>query len=177
MIGISSSPVLLILAFTGAYWNISLVIHEVVEHVIEEPHIMTAPMHNTDLSIQRLYEQTTKEVDSFKATYLVLPFEPEGQITFYGEVDTFNPLSSEYSNFITFDKNTGKQIFTQDIRTASVFTVFEDSFRKLHFGYFAGLPSKILWCFLGLSPVILAFTGLYLYWFKHRKKVNKRKAL
>lgn len=170
MIGISSSPVLLILAFTGAYWNISMVIHEVAEHVIEEPYIMIAPMHNTDLSIQQLYENTGKEIDSFRANYLVLPFEPEGQITFYGNVDTTNPLSSEYANFISFDKITGEKIFTQDIRTASVFTIFEDSFRKLHFGYFAGLPSKIIWCVLGLSPVILALSGLYLYWFRHRKR-------
>lgn len=40
MIGITSSPVLLILALTGAYWNASVVIHEVSEHIIEEPVII-----------------------------------------------------------------------------------------------------------------------------------------
>lgn len=170
MVGISASPVLLILAFTGAYWNISLVIHEVVEHAIEEPHIMTAPMHNNALSIQALYESTHSELDSFTATYLVLPFEPKGHITFYGKVNTKNPLASEYANYVVFDKNTGEKTFTQDIRTAGSITIFEDTFRKLHFGYFAGLPSKILWCVLGLSPLILAFTGLYLYWFRRRNK-------
>jgi len=169
MVGISSSPVLLILAFTGAYWNISLVIHEVVEHVIEEPYIMTKPLHNQELSIQQLYEQTSSEITSFNATYLVLPFEPNMDITFYGEVESPNPLNSEYANMINFDKNTGKTTFTQDIRDTGSFTVFEDTFRKLHFGYFAGLTSKIMWCVLGLSPVILSFTGLYLYWFRNRK--------
>ena len=55
--------------------------------------------------------------------------------------------------------------------------VIDDSFRKLHFGYFLGLPSKILWCILGLSPVILACTGLYLYWFRRRKKLTRAKLL
>lgn len=175
MIGISASPVLLILAFTGAYWNILLVVHEVTEHVIEEPYDMIAPLHSADLSIQSLYEKSKSEIESFKPTYLVLPFEPKMDITFYGEVDTPNPLNSEYSNMITFDKDSGKTTFTQDIREANVLMVIDDSFRKLHFGYFAGLTSKVIWCVLGLSPVILAFTGLYLYWFRKRKKFTKVK--
>jgi len=175
MVGISSSPVLLILAFTGAYWNILLVVHEITEHVIEEPHKMTAPLHNADLSIQTLYEQSKNEIDSFTPNYLVLPFESNLDITFYGAVESSNPLNSEYANFVTFDKNSGKSILTQDIRTTNVLMVIDDSFRKLHFGYFAGLTSKILWCVLGFSPVILAFTGLYLYWFRKRKKFTKPK--
>ena len=56
---------------------------------------------------------------------------------------------------------------SQDVRNASNLHVTIDSFRKLHFG---GLISKILWCILGLSPLILAFSGLYLYWYKNRNK-------
>jgi len=173
MVGISSSPVLLILAFTGAYWNILLVVHEITEHVIEEPYKMTAPLHNAELSIQTLYEQSKNEIDSFTPNYLVLPFEPSLDITFYGAVESSNPINSEYANFVTFDKISGKSILTQDIRTSHVLTVIDDSFRKLHFGYFAGLTSKIIWCVLGFSPIILAFTGLYLYWFRKRKKFTK----
>ena len=134
---------------------------------------MTAPLHNAELSIQTLYEQSKNEIDSFTPNYLVLPFEPSLDITFYGAVESSNPLNSEYANFVTFDKISGKSILTQDIRTSHVLTVIDDSFRKLHFGYFAGLTSKIIWCVLGFSPIILAFTGLYLYWFRKRKKFTK----
>lgn len=172
MVGVSSSPVLLILAFTGAYWNILLVVHEVSEHVIETPYKISAPLHNTELSIQALYEQSKTEIETFTPRYLVLPFEPELDITFYGEVDTPNPLNSEYATLVTFDKNSGETTFKQDVRTSNLLMVIDDSFRKLHFGYFLGLPSKILWCILGLSPVILTCSGLYLYWFRKRKMFN-----
>ena len=62
-----------------------------------------------------------------------------------------------------------------DIRDAPLINIVVDTFRKLHFGYFAGLPSKIVWCVLGLTPLWLSLTGLYFYWFRTRKK-NRRKA-
>jgi len=170
MIGISSSPVLLILAFTGAYWNASVVIHEVSEHIIEEPVIMNAPFHNQKLSIEKLKYTSSELIDSFTATYLVLPFEPNMDITFYGVVDSPNPLHSEYGSLVTFDKQSGDLTISQDIRKTDGLTVTLDSFRKLHFGYFAGLTSKIIWCILGLSPVFLSMTGFYLYWQRSRRK-------
>nr|WP_241651954.1 PepSY-associated TM helix domain-containing protein [Pseudoalteromonas phenolica] len=48
------------------------------------------------------------------------------------------------------------------------FLVAVDSFRKLHFGYFAGLPSRVIWCLIGLTPLIFAITGCYL-WLKRRR--------
>ena len=56
-----------------------------------------------------------------------------------------------------------------DIREVCVGWQVIDSFRKLHFGYFAGLISKIIWCVIGLSPVWLGGTGFYL-WFTRRKR-------
>lgn len=170
MIGIASSPVLLILAFTGAYWNASVVIHEVSEHIIEEPVIMNAPFHNQNLSIEKLKNTSSELIHSFTATYLVLPFEPNLDITFYGVVDSPNPLHSEYGSLVTFNKESGDLTISQDIRQTDGLTVTLDSFRKLHFGYFAGLTSKIIWCILGLSPVFLSFTGFYLYWQRNRRK-------
>jgi len=176
MIGIASSPVLLILAFTGAYWNASVVIHEVSEHIIEEPVIMNAPFHNQQLSIEKLKNTSSELIDSFTATYLVLPFEPNLDITFYGVVDSPNPLHSEYGSLVTFDKKSGDLTISQDIRKTDGLTVTLDSFRKLHFGYFAGLTSKIIWCILGLSPVFLSMTGFYLYWQRsRRRKVSKER--
>ncbi|SFD65024.1 PepSY-associated TM helix domain-containing protein [Pseudoalteromonas denitrificans] len=175
MTGIASSPVLLVLAFTGAYWNATVVIHEVSEHIIAKPVKMNAALHNQSLSIEKLRETSSRLIDSFNATYLVLPYEPDMNITFYGVVNSHNPLNSEYGSLVTFDKNSGDVTFSQDIRKTDTLTVTLDSFRKLHFGYFAGLTSKIMWCILGLSPVFLSITGFYLYWQRNRRKRNARK--
>jgi uncharacterized iron-regulated membrane protein len=177
MIGIMSSPVIIILAFTGAYWNIAEVIHEVEEHVIKTPHTMTNALHSPNISLQALYESTGDTISDFEATYLLMPFEPEMNITFYGKLVTSNPLNSNYASSIQYDKLTGKLVSAEDVRNASALHVTIDSFRKLHFGHFAGLTSKILWCILGLSPVILSFTGLYLFWYRQRKRIPKDKTI
>lgn len=170
MVGISSAPVILILAFTGAYWNISLVIHEVEEHIIEEPYLVTKPLYNQNISIQGLLEKSKKTIDTFEATYILMPFEPAMNIEFFGKVNSANPLNSNYASSIIYDKHSGDVVSIEDIRADNAIHETVDSFRKLHFGHFGGLTSKIIWCVLGLSPLILAFTGLYLYLYRNRNK-------
>lgn len=173
LFGIISSPILIILAVTGGYYNIAAVVHEVEEHV--EPHpLLTEPLYNEKLDFQQLLEKTKIYVNGFKATYFLFPFEPELHITFFGEVPSKNPLTSEYASTVTYDRNSGELMAAFDIRNASVITVVVDTFRKLHFGYFAGLPSKVIWSVLGLTPLWLSLTGLYFYWFRKSKRTRKQ---
>lgn len=171
-IGIISSPVLILTALTGAYWNLIGIIHEIDEHSGDEHSYITQPLYSPDISFESLRLQSGNEIANFQAGYLAIPHEAEEQIVFYGEVPSSNPFNSEYASLVTFDKITGKLVGTHDIRTADTLSVFLDSFRKLHFGYFGGILTRILWCLLGLMPVFLAFTGLYLYW--QRKKPRKK---
>ncbi|WP_220754098.1 PepSY domain-containing protein [Shewanella sp. KT0246] len=170
-IGILSSPILLIMAFTGGYWNIAGILHEINEHGDSGHVYITAPLHSPDISFETLRIQSSKEIPTYQAGYLAMPHEPDRNITFYGAVETNNPLNSEYSSIVSFDKTSGELVQKQDIRDAGFLMVFLDSFRKLHFGYFGGLITRIIWCFVGLMPVILGFTGLYLYWSRRQQKV------
>lgn len=176
LIGILSSPVLLILAFTGGYYNIAAVVHEVTEHIEAHP-ILKSPLYSKDIDFQTLLNQTKSDISGYQANYLTFPFEPDLHITFYGEVPTANFLTSEYASAITYDRQTSVKTLVYDIRTATNLSVVVDTFRKLHFGYFAGLPSKIIWCVLGLSPLWLALTGLYFYLFRTKRKTNRNKTV
>ncbi|WP_440874205.1 PepSY-associated TM helix domain-containing protein [Thalassotalea sp. PLHSN55] len=170
--GIISSPVLIILAVTGGYYNIAAVVHEVTEHI--EPHpLLTKPLYRETIDFQALLERSKQDIPDFNATYFTFPFEPELHLTFYGEVPTGNPLTSEYASTVTYDRSSGALMAAYDIRAASNINVVVDTFRKLHFGYFAGLPSKVIWSFLGLTPLWLALTGFYFYWFRKRKPRRK----
>lgn len=171
-IGILSSPVLIIVALTGVYWNFIGIQHELNEHSQGEHYLISAPRYSPEISFEALMQQTEVEIASFKAGYLTIPFEPGRDITFYGEVDSSNPFNSEYASYVSFDRTTGKLLAKQDIRQAGTLTVFLDSFRKLHFGYFGGLLSRIIWCIIGLMPLILGFTGLYLYWHRRQQRVK-----
>lgn len=178
-IGIISSPILIVIAFTGGYWNIAGILHELEEHSGDNHQYMTAAYHSPNISFETLKQQAEAEIPSFKPGYMVVPNEPEDAITFFGDVNTNNPLNSEYSSTVSFDKVTGELLSKSDIREAGFLTVFIDSFRKLHFGYFGGLTTRIIWCVIGLSPVILMITGFYLYWDRRKKKRkgNQRTAL
>ncbi|BDX06493.1 PepSY-associated TM helix domain-containing protein [Planctobacterium marinum] len=172
-IGITSSPVLIILAFTGAWWNMSEVLHETIEHGAEEHQVLQQPIYAQHLNFEAMRQQSTQQITDFRATYMVFPFEEERHITFFGEVPTSNPLTSQYASTVTWHRDTGELVHKSDVRNAGFMHVFVDSFRKLHFGYFGGPTTKIIWCILGLSPIWLALTGLYFYWFRKRKQTKK----
>lgn len=168
-IGITSSPVILILAITGGYFNIAAVVHDVTEHMEEHP-VLSERLYGENIDFQALLDNSKTEIDGFRPTYFLFPFEDDLHFTFFGEVPTGNPLISEYSSTVTFSRDTGLHMANYDIRETTTINVVVDTFRKLHFGYFGGLTSKIIWCILGLSPLWLALTGLYFYWFRKAKR-------
>ena len=169
MTGVIGSPIIIILAITGGYFNGAVWYHEVIEHAEEEHFVLTKNLYNEEISFQHVLDDSQKQIPSFNGTFLVMPLEPNENITLFGEVDTSNPLASEYANTVTYNKLTGEHMANWDIREVGVGWQVIDSFRKLHFGYFAGLISKIIWCVIGLSPVWLGGTGFYL-WFTRRKR-------
>ena len=42
----------------------------------------------------------------------------------------------------------------------------------IHYGTFGGLPTRILYVFVGLSPTVLFFTGLTMYRLRRRPKLQ-----
>ena len=174
-VGITASPVFILIAFTGVYWNVSILLHEVLEHGFEEEHAhITAAYHSPSISFEALRIDTTQKIASFEPTYLAIPNEPDMHISFFGEVNTGNPFVSQYASMVTYNKDDAALITAYDIREASIWAVLDDSTRKLHFGYFAGMWSKVVWCVVGLTPLILAITGLWMYLLRRRPKSARR---
>lgn len=175
MVGIIASPVFILISFTGVYWNLSLILHEVLEHSSEEEHVyITEPYHSSNISFESLRQDTTKQISSYHPYYMTIPNEPEMDITFFGEVDTANPFISEYASMVTYSRETGALVTAYDIRDASIWAMLDDSTRKLHFGYFGGIWSKVVWCIIGLSPVFLAITGLLMYILRKKQRRVRR---
>ncbi|MBU2884962.1 PepSY domain-containing protein [Gilvimarinus agarilyticus] len=175
MIGIVSAPILVILAFTGGWWNIAAYLHEMEEHSDGfEHHRMQERLYSDQLSLDALVAEAEQSVDGFTATYLSLPWEPQANITVWGEVPTGNILSSQYNSTTSFDAQTGEKLSTYDIREAGLGARIIDTYTSLHYGDFAGLFSRIIWAVLGTSPVILSITGITL-WVKRRKQRSRAK--
>jgi len=175
MTGIIGAPILLILGFTGAWWNITHFAHELEEHADGHEHYkMAERLYSDDLSLQGLMDDAGLQLENFETTYISFPWEPDTNFTFWGDVHTGNPLISEYSSTVSYDAQTGEHLGNYDIREASLGAVIVDSYRRLHFGNFAGLVSKILWCVIGLSPLLLSITGIYIWYQRREKRRNAR---
>lgn len=182
MVGVITSPILLILGFTGAWWNISELIHEYEEHSDgAEHHVMTGRLYNDDLSLDSLLARTQQRVQDFDPTYISMPWEPGRPITVYGDVPDSNFLISQYASWVAFDAGNGERLAEQDIRAAGLGVKVIDSYRRLHFGDFGGLASRIVWAIAGLMPLVLAVTGVTLWSLRRRKMKraaeNKRQRL
>ena len=176
MTGTMASPILLVLGFTGAWWNITHFAHEMEEHASGAVHYkMAERLYSDDVSLQALLDDTGSRIAGFEATYITLPWEPGVNITFWGDVHSSNPLLSQYASNVSYDPQTGGYIASYDIREATLGAKVLDSYRRLHFGNFAGLFSKVIWCLVGLAPLILSFTGLYIWFQRREKRRNARK--
>lgn len=178
-VGALSSPVLLILGITGGYWNIAHYLHELEEHAGGAEHYKSqGSLLSSNISLDAKYQESVNTIDGLSITYLVMPFEPERGLTFFGKVPGNNVITeavaSQYASTVTFDRETGAVKHVHDIRTAGVGEQILDSFRELHFGSFGGMISRIIWCILGLSPVLLSITGLYVW--LGRKRARRKKS-
>ncbi|MHC5862935.1 PepSY domain-containing protein [Nostoc sp.] len=45
-----------------------------------------------------------------------------------------------------------------------------NSFNDLHYGTFGGLPTRILYVFVGVAPLVLFVTVFFMWWYRYRTK-------
>lgn len=173
LIGAWASPMILILGITGIYFNAMVLYHEIFEHPSEDHYEPSSSLYNETIDFQYLIDDSVTQLDTFTPTYMLYPFEPEMNITVFGHQSGFNPFASNYASTVSYDRTSAELIVAIDGREANAVTKVVDSFRELHFGSFAGLGSKLIWSTLGLSPLILGLSGLYIWWSRKRKKYRR----
>lgn len=175
MVGVIASPILVILAFTGVWWNIAELLHEMEHHEDGHGHhIMQDRLYSDRISLDAMLEESADRIKGFQTTYISLPYEPDLDVYFWGDVPSSNFLYSEYASVLGFDKETGENLSTLDVREAGLGWQIVDTYRRLHFGDFAGLPSRILWAIVGLAPLLLAITGITLWWKRRAQRKRSR---
>ena len=92
-------------------------------------------------------------------------------IRIFGYVMWQSFLHNEYSSVITYDKESGKLVSVLDIKNANLSEKILSAFRRSHFGDY-NQTTKFIWFIVGISPLVLGISGLYLWFrkFKRRKK-------
>jgi uncharacterized iron-regulated membrane protein len=67
-------------------------------------------------------------------------------------------------NHVYLDPSSGKVLaISREVDQPLATRIFA-AFAPIHYGEFGGLPSKVLWAFVGLLPTVLFVTGLITWW-------------
>lgn len=169
-IGIATIPFNLILGFTGAYWNITHIAHDLIEHADEEEEATAAPYPAYRERVDALPAAANAQIPGYALNYIYFPTAADPTFYLYGQHPGAGALNSPYGSSIWMSAETGEVTHVSDLRQAGFWARIEDAFEPLHFGNFGGLATKILWSLAGLSPAALSLTGTLIYLKRRRRK-------
>ncbi len=174
-IGIATIPFNLVFGFTGTYWNLTHIAHELIEHAGEEE-IVASEYANYRQGLDALGSTAEQAIPGYALNYIYFATEEDPNFYLYGQSPGENPLRSPYGSSVWISAKTGETVHVSDLREAGLWKTIEDAFEPLHFGDFGGLFTKILWCLAGLSPAALSISGALIFFKRRQRKPRPDKA-
>lgn len=90
-----------------------------------------------------------------------MPHRPGEPVYLDGQAG--NPITRDRANKVLVHPFSGEMIAVQRSSELSVVPFLTDAVDPLHFGYFGGLATKVLWCVLGLVLSFSILAGAYLW--------------
>jgi uncharacterized iron-regulated membrane protein len=171
-VGILSSPIFLILAISGAYWNIP---HgwRVLTSDHEPPSFVGWEL-GEGVSLDALVARSGEALEGFQPTFIRLPNNEGRPLVFFGEIEGQSPLRDRYGSIMLFHPKTGELLRSAPIMDASFWDQLDNAFFTLHYGTFGGLFTRILYAVVGLAPGVLAVSGGIVWWRRLRKLKEHR---
>jgi uncharacterized iron-regulated membrane protein len=82
-------------------------------------------------------------------------------------------LSSTGSNRVYLDPASARALSVERASDWPFGVQLFQAFAPIHYGPFGGLPVKILWSFLGVTPSLLFVTGLLVWWSPGKQKARR----
>jgi len=175
VVGIVAAVFLSMAMFTGFIWNYGTWTTPLIYAMTFSPQTAEAqepvskvipgkaPLKFTD----SLLAKANAALPEGKVTSIYFPTKPKGVFRVNKEIN-----GQEVNAVI--DRYSGEIIKVQDLNTKkSLGDRVMDSFIPVHFGTFAGLPSRIFYVFIGLSPTILLITGFTMWRLRKQKKLER----
>jgi uncharacterized iron-regulated membrane protein len=172
VVGIIAAVFLSMAMFTGFIWNYGTwttpaIYAATFSSQPDEPVSKVIPgkpaLKLTDL----LLAKASAALPEGKVTYVNFPTEPKGVFQVYKEING-------QEVYAAIDRYSGEIIKVQHLTTKkSLGDRVMDSFIPLHFGTFAGLPSRIFYVLIGLSPTFLLITGFMMWRNRKHQKLGR----
>jgi len=169
--GITSVVFLSMIALSGFCWNF----YEYAEPAIyaltltpKPPELKsTVTTGKSPLSIDEMAQRADVALPGAITTFISIPTKPDGVFSVYKK----QPQDAQnYANVVQLDHYSGKVLRVVNSQTATLGDRILNAFVPMHYGTFWGLPSRILYVFVGLAPLILFITGFVMWWYRRRVK-------
>ena len=165
VIGIIAAVFLLLIAFTGFCWNFEGITYPVINALTfspEEKEIsIESPSEQNKLQPSVILASAQQALPEMIPEFFSYPTDATDPFFIYGtkeETVAVDPYTAEVLEIELPDNVTLGDRIT-------------NAFFPLHNGAFGGLPTRILYVFVGLSPTVLFITGLTMYRLRRRPSV------
>lgn len=173
VVGIIALIGLTFTGFTGFIWNF----YEQTEPAIyaltstpKPPEVKSIVTGKESLAISEIIEKAIATIPEAKPSSISIPTKPDEVFTVYLK----QPQDAQYfANKVDIDRYSGKVLHVINSKTAKFGDRLLNVFAPMHYGTFGGLPTRILYIFVGLSPTILFMTGLVMYSLRRRPQAVK----
>lgn len=173
--GIITAVFLAFTAFTGFCWNFYDVAEPAIYAITLTPNAakpVSVPVADkSPLGISQIKQTADAALPGVETTFINLGRKPEDAIAVYKKRS--QELNEYGDSAVYLDRYSGKILKLQDGLNLSLGDKVLNSFSPLHYGTFGGLSTRILYIFVGLSPLILAITGYALWWYRYRGKFSR----
>lgn len=171
--GIVTAIFLAFIGLTGFAWNVPQA------KVTEAIHAATFTPKPADpvskpipgqkpLPIADLIQRADAAVPNATTTYISFPEKPEEPF----RMGKKQAQETGGNTRVSLDQFTGNVTQLSDGLKPSRAEAILNQFGPLHFGTFWGVPSRILYVFVGLAPTVLMVTGVVMWWYRKRKDVR-----
>jgi len=155
----------LIIGITGAWYFMEITVIPYETIYPSTPQITDKKMaaHGSNpqlLSLDTYVEAATEAFPELNPSGVYLPYNPGGPITVQGQAG--GVLVRDRANAVYLDPFDAEVIGVKRSKEDGVLSWWINSVDALHFGYWGGLTTKILWAFFGLMLPALVLSGSYL---------------
>ncbi|MEH2437273.1 MAG: PepSY-associated TM helix domain-containing protein [Nostoc sp.] len=168
--GIILAVFLGLISFTGFCWNFYDFTQSIIYALTSTPNPSNLVSQNitgkSPLNVTQLLQKADAALPDEVTTYVLLPTKPEDAIA-VGKKLPQESWKFGYSQ-IYLDQYTGEILRLKNGLKAPLGEKIWDSFGALHYGTFGGLPTRILYVFVGLAPLILFITGFVMWRYRYR---------
>ncbi|MEH1835237.1 MAG: PepSY-associated TM helix domain-containing protein [Nostoc sp.] len=177
--GILAAVFLTFIAFTGFCWNFydfakPAIYVATFTPIIKDPVSKPIPGKSA-LKLSEILQKADAALPGAATTYINLPQKPEEVYT-VGKKQPQETAEYGYSQ-VYLDQYTGKVLQLQNGLKPTRAEAVMNSFSPLHYGTFWGLPTRILYVFVELSPLILSITGFVMWWYRYKGKNRQQQTV